>query len=202
MDPSKQYGSMEDLMYDKGLINDAQYKDLTGMAPVVDLSTPAGPMSDVSTWDALKDLGGAALDTAIENPWTTAGVIAGGAALTGALGGQPEQPASTDPTKKTYTYGSGAPVNRTGLQELWSAASKIYGANPSAAMQLGVEAPKFQSSFSPLLQNQAPGASGLASLGQGFTYTPMGSGQTFNINDMSPEQIVRLQESVNRKKTY
>ena len=73
IEPAKQYGSMEDLMYDKGLINDAQYKNLTGVAPVVDLSKPAGPMNDISTWDAMKDLGGAALDYAVENPLTKIG---------------------------------------------------------------------------------------------------------------------------------
>lgn len=202
---AKQYETMEDLMYDKGLINDAQYKDLTGVAPVVDLSQPAQPMSDVSTLDALKDLGGAAVDYAIENPLTTAGIVAGGAALAGGLGGQPDQPGAPADTKKTYTYGPGAPINRTGLQELWSAASKIYGGDSGVMKQLGIQAPsapQFQSSFRPVLEGAAPGAGkiGLGALGQGFSYTPMGRTQSFDISTLTPEQIVQLQEAVARKK--
>lgn len=208
IDPNaKTYDTMEDLLYDKGQLTDAQYKDLTGVAPVVDKSVPAGPMSDVSTIDALKDLGGAALDYAIENPLTTAGVIGGGLALAGAVGGGPEQPAApAEPGKKTYTYGPAPTIDRSGLQQLWSAASKIYGGESGVMNQLGIEPPKFQSSFqpnaAPLLGGQAPGAGkvGLGALGQGFSYTPMGRAQTFDISTLTPEQIVQLQDMVARKK--
>lgn len=202
-----QYETIEDLMYERGLIDDAQYKSMTGKAPVVDLSTPASPMSDTSVLDAAKGLGEAALDYAVENPWTTAGVIGGGLALTGALG-EPEQPAAPgEPDKKTYTYGPGAPINRTGLEEMWSAASKIYGGDSGVMKQLGIEEPKFQSSFkpneAPLLSGQAAGAGkvGLGALGQGFSYTPMGQPKTFDISTLTPEQIVQLQDMVARKKT-
>lgn len=200
---TKQYDTMEDLLYDKGLIDEAQYKDITGVAPVVDLSTPAGPMSDTSLWEGAKDLGGALLDYAIENPLTTAGIIGGGLAAAGALGGEPEQPAAPGtPPKKTYTYGPPAEINRSGLQELWSAASKIYGGEGNVMQQLGVQAPQFQSNFQPLLSGQAPGAGkvGLGALGQGFSYTPMGQAKTFDISTLTPEQIVQLQDMVARKK--
>lgn len=204
IDPNaKTYDTMEDLMYDKGLITDAQYKDLTGVAPVVDLSTPAGPMSDTSLWEGAKDLGGALLDYAIENPLTTANIIGGGLAAAGALGGEPEQPAAPGtPPKKPYTYGPPAEINRSGLQELWSAASKIYGGEGNVMQQLGVQAPQFQSNFQPLLSGQAPGAGkvGLGALGQGFSYTPMGQAKTFDISTLTPEQIVQLQDMVARKK--
>lgn len=207
VDPNaKTYDTMEDLLHDKGVITDAQYKDLTGVAPVVDLSQPAQPMSDVSTLDALKDLGGTVLDVAKENPWTTAAVVGGTAALTGVLGGGDKQtPTSSTPTAKTYTYGPGAPINRTGLEQLWSAASKIYGGDSGVMQQLGIQppaAPQFQSNFKPLLEGAAPGAGkvGLGALGQGFSYTPMGRAQTFDISTLTPEQIVQLQEAVNRKK--
>ncbi len=207
IDPTaKQYDTMEDLLYDKGQLTDAQYKELTGMAPVVDMSVPAGPMSDVSTIDALKDLGGAALDYAIENPLTTAGVIGGGLALAGAMG-EPEQPAAPGtPPKKTYTYGAAPTIDRSGLGELWSAASKIYGGEAGVMNQLGIQPPKFESSFqpnaAPLMAGQAPGAGkvGLGALGQGFSYTPMGRAQSFDISTLTPEQIVQLQDMVARKK--
>lgn len=207
IDPNaKQYGSMEDLLYDKGAITDSQYRDLTGVAPVVDLSKPAVPMGDTTVVEGLKDLGGSVIDTIKENPWTSAAVIGGGLAATGALGGDQTPPAATsDPTQKTYTYGPGAPINRAGLDQLWSAASKIYGGDEGVMKQLGiqpVQAPQFQSSFQPLLSGAAPGGGnvGLGALGQGFSYTPMGRAQTFDISTLSPEQIVQLQEAVNRKK--
>lgn len=201
IDPTKQYETMEDLMYDKGLITDAQYKELTGVAPVVDLSQPAGPMSDTTLMEGIKDLGGAALDYAIDNPLTTAGIIAGGAALAGGMGEEQPQAPGTPP-KKTYTYGAAPEINRSGLQELWSAASKIYGGEGNVMQQLGVQPPQFQSSFQPLLSGQAPGAGrvGLGALGQGFSYTPMGQAQTFDISTLTPEQIVQLQDMVARKK--
>lgn len=201
IDPTKQYETMEDLMYDKGLITDAQYKELTGVAPVVDLSQPAGPMSDTTLMEGIKDLGGAALDYAIDNPLTTAGIIAGGAALAGGMGEEQPQAPGTPP-KKTYTYGAAPEINRSGLQELWSAASKIYGGEGNVMQQLGVQAPQFQSSFQPLLSGQAPGAGkvGLGALGQGFSYTPMGQAKTFDISTLTPEQIVQLQDMVARKK--
>lgn len=201
VNPTKPYNTMEDLMYDKGLINDAQYKDMTGVAPVVDLSQPAAPMPDISTVDALKNLGSTAIDYAKENPWTTAAIIGGGAAAAGAFGGdKPQTPAT--PEQKTYSYGPGAPVNRTGLQELWSAASKIYGPTQGPVGQPAVQAPQFQSNFQPVLAGPAPGATGfgLGALGQGFKYTPMGTNQTYDISSMTPEQIVQLQEASGRKK--
>jgi hypothetical protein len=207
IDPNaKTYNTMEDLLHDKGAITDAEYRDITGVAPVVDKSVPAGPMSDTTLTGGLKDLGGAVIDTIKENPWTSAAVIGGGLAATGALGGDQTPPAATsDPTQKTYTYGPGAPINRTGLDQLWSAASKIYGGDEGVMKQLGiqpVQAPQFQSSFQPLLSGAAPGGGnvGLGALGQGFSYTPMGRAQTFDISTLSPEQIVQLQEAVNRKK--
>lgn len=200
----KQYDTMEDLLYDKGELTEAQYKDLTGQAPVVDLSQTAEPMKDVSTIDAIKGLGGAAIDYVKENPWTTAAVIGGGLAATGDLGDNTNQAAATsDPTKTTYTYGPGAPVRRTGLAQLYSAADKIYGTPQSTTpvSQL-VQAPQFQSNFQPLLVGAAPGAGniGLGALGRGFSYTPMNMSQTYDISNMSPEQIVQMQEAINRKR--
>ena len=197
------YDTMEDLMYDKGLITDAQYKDLTGVAPVVDLSKPGVPVKDVSVIDAAKDLGGAVIDVAKANPWTTAAVIGGGLAAAGALGGGGTNPAATStPAQKTYTYGPGAPINRTGLQELYSAAANIYKPGQAGPAPMVVQAPQFQSNFQPLLVGQAPGGGnvGLGALGQGFSYTPMGRGQTFDISTLSPEQIVQMQEILARKK--
>jgi hypothetical protein len=197
-----------DDLYKQGLITDAQYKELTGAAPVVDKSVAFDPnFKDTPLSTALKDLGSAGIEYAKANPWTTAGIIGGGLALAGAMG-EPEQPAEPgDPAKKTYTYGPGAPINRTGLEEMWSAASKIYGGDSGVMKQLGIEEPKFQSSFkpneAPLLSGQAAGAGkvGLGALGQGFSYTPMGQPKTFDISTLTPEQIVQLQDMVARKKT-
>lgn len=201
----KTYETMEDLLYDKGQLTDAQYKELTGLAPVVDKSVPGGPLQDVSTIDALKDLGGAALDYAIDNPLKTAGFLAGAATLAGA--GAEEPPAAPgEPAKRTFTYGAAPTINRSGLQELWSAASKIYGGEGNVMNRLGIEPPKFQSSFqpnaAPLISGQAGGAGnvGLGALGQGFSYTPMGRAQSFDISTLTPEQIVQLQDMVARKK--
>lgn len=202
-----QYETMEDLLYDKGLIDDKAYRELTGVAPVVDRSVDAStlpPVVDKPLTDSLIDLGKAGVEYAIEHPFQTAAVIGGGLALSGAAGGEEEQPASTEAAKKTYTYGAAPPIRRTGLQELYSAASSIYG-DDYVRKQLGIQAPPppaFQSSFQPLLSGQAPGASrvGLGSLGQGFTYTPMGSPQTFDISTLTPEQIIQLQDMVSRRK--
>lgn len=202
-----QYETMEDLLYDKGLIDDKAYRELTGVAPVVDRSVDAStlpPAVDRPLSESLIDLGKAAGEYAIEHPFQTAAVIGGGLALAGAAGGEEEQPAPTEAAKKTYTYGAAPPIRRTGLQELYSAASSIYG-DDYVRKQLGIQAPPppvFQSSFQPLLSGQAPGASrvGLGSLGQGFTYTPMGSPQTFDISTLTPEQIIQLQDMVNRRK--
>jgi hypothetical protein len=197
----KMYDTMEDLMYDKGLINEAQYKELTGMAPVVDLSVPGAPMEDIPISDTLKELGGQALDYAMNNKLTT---LAGAAALAGA--GKEPPPAPGEPAKRTFTYGAAPTINRSGLEELWSAASKIYGDEKEVMNQLGIEPPKLQSSFqpnaAPLISGQAGGAGkvGLGALGQGFSYTPMGRAQTFDISTLTPEQIVQLQDMVVRKK--
>lgn len=199
-----QYETMEDLLYDKGLIDDKAYRELTGVAPVVDRSVDAStlpPAVDRPLSESLIDLGKAAGEYAIEHPFQTAAVIGGGLAL---AGGEEEQPAPTEAAKKTYTYGAAPPIRRTGLQELYSAASSIYG-DDYVRKQLGIQAPPppaFQSSFQPLLSGQAPGASrvGLGSLGQGFTYTPMGSPQTFDISTLTPEQIIQLQDMVSRRK--
>ena len=192
-----------DTLYARGALTDAQYKELTGVAPVVDLSTPAGPMSDTTLMEGAKDLGGALLDYAIDNPLKTAGIIAGGAALAGGMGEEQPQAPGTPP-KKTYTYGAAPEIDRSGLKELWSAASKIYGNEGNVMKQLGIEAPAaptFQSSFQPLLSGQARATpSGLGSLGQGFSYTPMGQPKTFDISTLTPEQIVQLQDMVARKK--
>jgi hypothetical protein len=200
IDPTKQYDTMEDLMYDKGLITDAQYKELTGVAPVVDLSQPAGPMSDTTLLEGAKDLGGAVLDYAMDNKLQTLGILGAGAVLAGAGAEEPQTPGA--PAKKTYTYGAAPEINRSGLQELWSAASKIYGGEGNVMQQLGVQPPQFQSNFQPLLSGQAPGAGkvGLGALGQGFSYTPMGQAKTFDISTLTPEQIVQLQDMVARKK--
>lgn len=202
-----QYDKMEDLLYDKGLIDDKTYRELTGAAPVVDRSVDAStlpPAVDRPLSESLIDLGKAAGEYAVEHPFQTAAVIGGGLALAGAAGGEEEQPASPETTKKTYTYGAAPPIRRTGLQELYSAASNIYG-DDYVRKQLGIQAPPppaFQSSFQPLLSGQAPGANrvGLGSLGQGFTYTPMGSPQTFDISTLTPEQIIQLQDMVSRRK--
>lgn len=206
---TKTYDTMEDLLHDKGVITDAEYKNITGTAPVVDKSTAAVAASDVSTLDALKDLGKTVVDVAKDNPLTTAAVVGTTAALAGTGGDKSTTSTtatSTDGGTKSYTYGPGAPISRTGLQELWSAASKIYGGDSGVMQQLGIQppaAPAFQSSFQPLLSGQAGGGGnfGLGALGQGFSYTPIGRGQTFDISTLSPEQIVQLQNAVNRKKT-
>jgi len=202
-----QYASMEDLLYDKGVLTDAQYKDLTGVAPVVDRSIPAGPMSNVSVVDAAKDLGGAVLDYAVANPLTTAGVIGGGLALAGAVSGDSSAPAAKpgEAPKRTITYGAAPDIRRTGLDQLYSASANIYGprgatGTPGSTLPPSVQ---FQSSFQPLLGGAAPGAArvGLGSLGQGFSYTPLGSPQTFDISTLTPEQIVQLQDAMSRRRS-
>jgi hypothetical protein len=207
VDPNaKQYGSMEDLLYDKGVLTDAQYKDLTGVAPVVDKSSPAGPMSNVSVVDAAKDLGSAAVDYAIANPLTTAGVIGGGLALAGAVSGDESTPATKpgETAKKTFTYGAAPEIRRTGLDQLYSASANIYGPRGATGTPGSTLPPpvQFQSSFQPLIGGAAPGAArfGLGALGQGFSYTPMGSPQTFDISTLTPEQIVQMQDAMARRR--
>lgn len=199
-----QYATMEDLLYDKGQLTDAQYKDLTGVAPVVDRSIAFDPnVADVPLTDALKNLGQAGLEYAKENPFTTAGIIGGGLALAGA-GEQAAPTTPGEPAKKTYTYGAPPPIRRTGLSQLYSAAENIYGPRGAAPTPGSTLPPnvQFQSSFQPLLGGGAPGASrvGLGALGQGFSYTPMGSPQTFDISALTPEQIVQLQDAMARRR--
>ena len=207
VDPNAaQYKSMEDLLYDKGVLTDAQYKDLTGVAPVVDKSSPAGPMSNVSFVDAAKDLGSAAVDYAIANPLTTAGVIGGGLALAGAVSGDESTPATKpgETPKKTFTYGAAPEIRRTGLDQLYSASANIYGPRGATGTPGSTLPPpvQFQSSFQPLIGGAAPGAArfGLGALGQGFSYTPMGSPQTFDISTLTPEQIVQMQDAMARRR--
>lgn len=196
-DPSaKTYNSMEDLLYDKGQLTDAQYKELTGVAPVVDLSQPYQPGGETSLWDATKDLGDAAWEYAKADPLTAAAVVGGGLALTGALGGQepPEQPA--EPGKKTYTYGQAPTINRTLLGETNSAAADIYGQRgtqlpPSQIVQ----APRLQTTFKPLLSGSTAGLGSLQT-----TYTPLGGGQSYDISQLTPEQIIALQTEMERKR--
>jgi hypothetical protein len=66
-----------------------------------------------------------------------------------------------------------------------------------------VTQPQQEYQFNPqaLLQGQAEGNQrfGLGALGQGFAYTPIGSAKSYDISQLTPEQIVRLQEATARR---
>ena len=153
------------------------------------------PLTDVFT-DIAKEAGSAAYDFAKENPLTT---IAGGAAIAGALG-QEEPPAAPGEQRRTYTYGAPVQVGSTkGLEELYSAAQSIYG--DQLGSMLGLPPPPqgqagTTPTASPLLGGPAGG--GISALTR--SYTPMSGGQTFDISTLTPEQIIRLQELVGRRR--
>lgn len=170
--------------------------------PVVDRSFQPGelppsvdrPFAE-SALDLAKAAGTTAVNFAVDNPITTA-------ALVGAVAGGADQVAdetTSEPAKKTYTYGAAPAIRRTGLQELYSAASSIYGdrGGPQAVTP-PPPTPQFQSTFQPLLGGQAPARSGLGALA--LNYKPMGSPQSFDISTLTPEQIIQLQEMENRRR--
>lgn len=173
-------------------------------APIVDRNIQSSDLPQVADkpiLDTLKDLGSSAIDYAKANPFTTAGIAAAGLAAASALSGE-EPPAATE-AKKTYTYGAPPPIKRTGLAEIASAAENIYGPQGSTPKPVAspVAPPVFESSFKPLLAGPAPGASGLASIGQGFAYTPVGGQQPVDISNLTPEQIVQLQDRLARTRS-
>jgi hypothetical protein len=189
-------------------MTDAKYPSLDEIikpegAPIVDRNIESSALpkvTDKPMLDTLKDLGSSAIDYVKANPWPAAGIAAAGLAAASALGGE-EPPAATE-AKKTYTYGAPPPIKRTGLAEIASAAKDIYGPQESTSKPVAapVAPPVFESSFKPLLAGPAPGASGLASIGQGFTYTPVGGQQPIDISNLTPEQIVQLQDRLARKR--
>lgn len=198
----KSYSTIEDLMYDKGAITAEQYKELTGVAPVVDLSGRYGAPPDVPLSEAAlgygKELGGKALDFALENPLTTLGlantVMGGG--LFG--GGQQQQPNELpqEEERRTYTYSE---VPKSPPEVFSKTDMRTYDIQPRSQ----VTQPQQEYQFNPqaLLQGQAEGNQrfGLGALGQGFAYTPIGSAKSYDISQLTPEQIVRLQEATARR---
>lgn len=194
------YQTIEDLLYDKGELSEQAYKELTGAAPIIDRSVAVDRVEMTPLSQGLKDVGLAGLEYAKANPFTTAGIAAAGLALTGALGGEEQAPGAATPTKKTYTYGEAPPISRTGLEATKSAAEGIYGPQtPVARAPQTFAPPVFESPFKPLLLGQATGApQGLAALGAGPRLAPMGVPQTFDISNLTPEQIVRLQDQLAR----
>lgn len=152
------------------------------------------PLTDTIT-DIAKEAGSAVYDFAKENPLTTIGATA---AIAGAMG-EEEPPAAPGEQRRTYTYGAPIQVGSTkGLEELYSAASGIYGDKLGSLIGLPPsQAPTGTApSASPLLGGPAGG--GLASLPR--SYTPVSGGQTFDISTLTPEQIIRLQELMGRRR--
>lgn len=173
-----------------------------GTAEVIDRSVrsedlPPGtdrPITDVIT-DIVKEGGSTIYDYVTENPITT---IVGGATIAGALDTEktPEKP--PEPEKKTYTYQPAAQIGSTrGLQELWSAAQSIYG--DKLTEMIGItpnQMPQGSATTSPLLGGPAPG--GIGSLRT--TFAPGAQAPTFDVNTLTPEQIVRLQGLLERRR--
>jgi hypothetical protein len=201
------YPSLDDIISPPTKMTDANYPSLDNIinpegAPIIDRSMLASELPQVvdkPLLDTLKDIGSSAIDYAKANPFTTAGIAAAGLAAMGGLG-EEAQPQAVAEAKKTYTYGAPPEIKRTGLAEIASAAKDIYGAQAPATIPTTapVAPPVFQSSFKPLLAGAAPG---LASLGQGFAYTPVGGQQSFDISNLTPEQIVQLQDRLARTRS-
>lgn len=165
-------------------------------------SSDLPPATDVPITDSLLDIakeGGTAIyDFATENPLTTIGI---GAALTGALGSEEPKPGGpAEEAKKVYQYQPAAQIGSTrGLQELWSAAESIYG--DKLTSMIGVTPQQSSAAraatTSPLLGAQAPGG-GIGALRT--SYAAGTTGPTFDVNLLTPEQIIRLQGLLERKK--
>lgn len=180
------------------------FGDMAGAAPIEDrsiLSESLPPATDRPLTESLLDIakeGGSAIyDFATENPLTT---LAVGSAAMGALGEKPpvEGPPGEE-AKRTFQYQPAAQIGATqGLQELWSAAQSIYG--DKLTSMLGITPQQTSgaraASASPLLGGQAPG--GIGSLRT--SYSTAAAPQTFDVNTLTPEQIIRLQSLVERKK--
>ena len=133
------------------------------------------------------------LDLAKEAYEATPGSLIAAGALSGlgALTGQPEMPPGpTEPPPRTYNYNPPVPIGATrGLQELYSAASDIYGGRTVQPTVPNIPPPGTPSTYAP--PPLIGGASGIASLRMPFT--PMAGGQTFDISTLTPEQIIQLQ---------
>lgn len=184
-------------------------------APIIDrsvLSTELPQVQDRSLFDTFGDIAmegaGTIYDYATENPLTT---LALGAALTGSLVEPPQMPDIQDPNldpqakerqKRTFEYQPAAQIGATkGLEELYSAAESIYG--DKLPGMLGIQPPAVTPGTTgappSLLGGPAAGqAPGIASLPR--TYTPVGSGQMFDISTLTPEQIIQLQSLVERRR--
>lgn len=199
----KSYPTIEDLMLDKGAITAEQYKDLTGVAPVVDFSGRYGAPSETSVLEAApgyaKELGKAGLDLAMENPLSTlalANVVTGGGLFGGGGQQQPNQLPEEQEERKTYTYGAAPNIPPVVIdkQDL-----RTYDIRPQRQTIKPQE--EYQFNQQPIFQGQAEGNQrfGLGALGQGFSYTPIGSANTYDISQLTPEQIVRLQETTARR---
>lgn len=130
-----------------------------------------------------------AVDYAKENPLTVAGL---GLGLLGGTVLQEQQPQDTtvtsEPVRKTYTYGEAPPIKATSLSELFRAASSAYTPYqvPIAQQQeMQIQRPVMGA----LLSGQAPGGFGLASL----PARQVGPGQMIDISKLTPEQLNQLQ---------
>lgn len=169
---------------------ESRESQIAGAPPGVDR-----PLTDILS-DIASEGGSALYNYATENPLTTLGV---GAAIAGAMGEQPTPPTPPGETPRTFNYRPAAQVGSTrGLDELWSAANSIYGDRLTSMLGIPPGAGGAPSAPTPPPLLGGPAGGGIASLQR--TYTPMSGGQTFDISTLSPEQIIRLQEIVARKK--
>lgn len=174
-----------------------------GTAEIIDRSVRSEdlpPATDTSLTGSLvdigKELGTSIYDYATENPLTT---LAVGSTIAGAVTDK-EPPGTPKPeeTKRTFNYQTAPQIGSTrGLQELWSAAQSIYGDKLTSMLGITPEQmPTTAPISSPLLGGPAPG--GIASLRSSQV---MGAqAPTFDVNMLTPEQIVRLQGLLERKR--
>ena len=175
-----------------------------GAAEIVDRSIQSSdlpvvtdrPITDTII-DIGKELGTTVTDFVTENPVTSTVVGAGILGLAG--GDQPKPPTTPEEVKKTYQYQPAAQIGATrGLDELWSAAQSIYGDKLTSMLGITPQQMSPRSPTpSPLLGGQAPGG-GLGSLRT--SYATGTTGPTFDVNLLTPEQIIRLQSLMERKK--
>lgn len=177
-------------------IDDSTVVPDEGAAEIIDRSIRGGDVPSVPD----RPLTDTLMDLAQEAYTATPGwaLAAGAAAAAGAMGEEQPPAGPAEEPRRTYTYGAPPTIGSTkGLEQLWSAAESIYG--DKLGSMLGIPAPtapQFQSSFQPLLGGPAGG--GIASLPR--SYTPMSGGQTFDVSTLTPEQIIQLQNLVDRRR--
>ena len=176
----------------------------TGGAEIVDrsiLSEDLPVVTDRPITDTIidigKELGTTVTDFVTENPVTSTVIGAGILGLTG--GQEPKPPTTPEEVKKTYQYQPAAQIGATrGLDELWSAAQSIYGDKLTSMLGITPQQMSTRSpTTSPLLGSQAPGG-GIGSLRT--SYATGATGPTFDVNLLTPEQIIRLQSLMERKR--